>query len=152
MWNKEPRETELAFKVADRIISIQECEEGYDYSIMDEKFCEIDGGVYDNPDVDIRYGKYSWKPDHSPLHEAPLLQHHKEVMKHLRFPFDRDDYSDALPNMPWFSVQYCKINKNPSNLCNLYLVSYLFTFLFRYRRNSNCYFFQNIKQYPDSIQ
>ena len=55
MWNDEPRETELAFKVADRIISIQECEEGYDYSIMDEKFCEIDGGVYDNPDVDIRY-------------------------------------------------------------------------------------------------
>ena len=55
MWNEEPRETELAFKVADRIISIQECEEGYDYSIMDENYREIDGGVYDNPDVDIRY-------------------------------------------------------------------------------------------------
>ena len=36
-------------------MSLQECEEGYDYSIMDEKICEIDGGVYDNPDVDIRY-------------------------------------------------------------------------------------------------
>ena len=55
MRNEEPRETELAFKVADRIISIQECEEGYDYSIMDENYREIDGGVYDNPDVDIRY-------------------------------------------------------------------------------------------------
>ena len=55
MWNEEPRETELAFKVADRIISIQECEEGYDYSIMDENYREIDGGVYDNLDVDIRY-------------------------------------------------------------------------------------------------
>ena len=55
MWNEEPRETELAFKVADRIISIQECDDGYDYSIMDENYREIDGGVYDNPDVDIRY-------------------------------------------------------------------------------------------------
>lgn len=55
MWNEEPRETELAYKIADRIISIQECDEGYDYSIMDENYHEIDGGVYDNPDVDIRY-------------------------------------------------------------------------------------------------
>ena len=55
MWNEEPRETELAFKVANRIISIQECDDGYDYSIMDENYREIDGGVYDNPDVDIRY-------------------------------------------------------------------------------------------------
>ena len=37
------------------LIERKRCEEGYDYSIMDEKFCEIDGGVYDNPDVDIRY-------------------------------------------------------------------------------------------------
>ena len=55
MWNEEARETELAYKIADRIISIQECEEGYDYSVMDENYREIDGGVYDNPDVDIRY-------------------------------------------------------------------------------------------------
>ena len=55
MWNEEPRETELAYKIADRIISIQECDEGYDYFIMDENYREIDGGVYDNPDVDIRY-------------------------------------------------------------------------------------------------
>ena len=41
--------------MADRIIGIQECDDGYDYSIMDENYREIDGGVYDNPDVDIRY-------------------------------------------------------------------------------------------------
>ena len=52
-------DTQLSFKVADRIISIQECEEGYDYSIMDENYCEIDGGVYDNPEVGIRNALYN---------------------------------------------------------------------------------------------
>lgn len=55
MLYEEPRETELAFKIADRIISIQECDGGYDYSIMDEHYREIDGGVYDDPVVDINF-------------------------------------------------------------------------------------------------
>ncbi len=50
----QSRETELAFRIADRIISIQECDEGYDYSIMDQQYRESDGGVYDNPDISIR--------------------------------------------------------------------------------------------------
>ena len=48
------KETELAFQIADRFISIQETEGGYDYSIMGADYKEIDGGVYDNPDVSIR--------------------------------------------------------------------------------------------------
>ena len=55
MLYEKPRETELAFKIADRIISIQECDGGYDYSIMDEHYREIDGGVYDDPAVDINF-------------------------------------------------------------------------------------------------
>ena len=47
-------ETELAFQIADRYISIQEVDGGYDYSIMGADYKEIDGGVYDNPDVTIR--------------------------------------------------------------------------------------------------
>ena len=47
-------ETELAFQIADRYISIQEVDGGYDYSIMRADYKEIDGGVYDNPDVTIR--------------------------------------------------------------------------------------------------
>jgi len=54
MQRESMRETELAFRIADRIISIQECDEGYDYSIMDQQYREIDGGVYDNPDISIR--------------------------------------------------------------------------------------------------
>ena len=48
------QETELAFSIADRFISIQEVEGGYDYSIMGADYKEIDGEIYDNPDVTIR--------------------------------------------------------------------------------------------------
>lgn len=51
---EEVHETELAFQIADRYITIQEVEGGYDYSIMGADYKEIDGGVYDNPDVGIR--------------------------------------------------------------------------------------------------
>ena len=48
------QETELTFSIADRFISIQEVDGGYDYSIMGADYKEIDGGIYDNPDVTIR--------------------------------------------------------------------------------------------------
>ena len=47
-------ETELAFQIGDRYISIQKVDGGYDYSIMGADYKEIDGGVYDNLDVTIR--------------------------------------------------------------------------------------------------
>ena len=47
-------ETELAVHIADRYILMHECEEGYDYSILDEQCHLLDGGVYDNPDITIR--------------------------------------------------------------------------------------------------
>ncbi len=51
---EEPAKTELAFQIADRYISIQETEGGYDYSIMGLDYKEIDGGVYDNPGIGIK--------------------------------------------------------------------------------------------------
>ena len=47
-------ETELAVHIADRYILMHECEEGYDYSILDEQYHLLDGGVYDTPDITIR--------------------------------------------------------------------------------------------------
>ena len=47
-------EIKVAVEIADRMISIQECEEGYDYTIYGPDYTEIDGGVYDNPDITIR--------------------------------------------------------------------------------------------------
>ena len=52
--SKKEAETELAFQIADRFISMQETDGGYDYSIMGADYKEIDGGVYDNPNVSIR--------------------------------------------------------------------------------------------------
>ena len=51
---EETVERELAFQIADRFISIQETDGGYDYSIMDMDYKVLEGGVYDDPDVPIR--------------------------------------------------------------------------------------------------
>ena len=45
---------ELAFQLGNRYISIQETSEGYDYTIYDMNYRELDGGVYDNHDMTIR--------------------------------------------------------------------------------------------------
>ncbi len=45
--------TELAFRLADCYISIQEASEGYDYTIYDMNYRELDGGVYDDPNMTI---------------------------------------------------------------------------------------------------
>ena len=47
-------QTELAVHIADRYILMHECDEGYDYSILDEQYHLLDGGVYDNPDITIQ--------------------------------------------------------------------------------------------------
>lgn len=46
-------EQELVFSIADRYIIIQDATEGYEYTIYNADFKEIDGGVYDNPDISI---------------------------------------------------------------------------------------------------
>lgn len=50
LWELE----ELTVSIADRYISIQTCTDGYDYSIYDEGYRLLDGGIYDNPDISIR--------------------------------------------------------------------------------------------------
>lgn len=50
----EPEPDELAFSLDDKnFISIQTCDDGYDYSIYDSDYKLIDGGVYDDPDISI---------------------------------------------------------------------------------------------------
>ena len=51
---KKAKETKFAFQIADRFVSIQETESGYDYSIMDMDYKEVEGGVYENTGVDIQ--------------------------------------------------------------------------------------------------
>ena len=46
-------ESEMAFSIGDRYIYIQDGTEGYDYTIYGLDMKEIDGGVYDAPDISI---------------------------------------------------------------------------------------------------
>ena len=66
-------ETELAFRLADRYISIQEATEGYDYTIYDMNYRELDGGVYDNLDITIRQALDEIVTDlKEPMHRSEL--------------------------------------------------------------------------------
>lgn len=47
-------QTELAVHISDRYILMHECDDGYDYSILNEQYHLLDGGVYDNPDITIQ--------------------------------------------------------------------------------------------------
>ena len=85
---KGEQETELAFQIADRFISIQEVDGGYDYSIMGADYKEIDGGVYDNPDVSIR--------------EAL-----DDILTDLREnPFDNGTRGNIRDNDEWIPIDY----------------------------------------------
>ena len=37
----------------DRILAVQTCEDGYDYTLLDENYNEIDGGQVDNPELSM---------------------------------------------------------------------------------------------------
>ena len=51
---EELAETEIAFQIADRYISVQETEGGYAYSVMDLDYKELYEDIYYNSDVSIR--------------------------------------------------------------------------------------------------
>lgn len=51
---EETAETELAFQIADRYISVQKTEDGYGYSVMDLNYKELYEDIYHNPDISIR--------------------------------------------------------------------------------------------------
>jgi hypothetical protein len=47
------QDAEYAFKVGDKFFTIQQVEDGYDYTFYDANLKELDGGVYDDPDITI---------------------------------------------------------------------------------------------------
>ena len=51
---EETAETELAFQIADRYISVQKTEDGYGYSVMDLDYKELYEDIYHNPDISIQ--------------------------------------------------------------------------------------------------
>lgn len=47
------QQTEAAYEFADRYLMIHECADGYNYTFYDKEYKEIDGGVYDNPNITL---------------------------------------------------------------------------------------------------
>ena len=47
------RDVELAFRIADRFVSLQTSSGGYDWYICDESYSELDGGIYDDCDASM---------------------------------------------------------------------------------------------------
>lgn len=46
-------DAEIAYKIGDRYFTIQHTEGGFDYTLYDHDYRELDGGVYENPDLTI---------------------------------------------------------------------------------------------------
>lgn len=46
-------DTEIAYQIGERYFTIQNTEGGFDYTFYDAEYHELDGGVYDNPDLTI---------------------------------------------------------------------------------------------------
>ena len=91
---KGEQETELAFQIADRFISIQEVDGGYDYSIMGADYKEIDGGVYDNKSNGVGY-------------DVSIREALDDILTDLREnPFDNGTRGNISDNDEWIPIDY----------------------------------------------
>ncbi len=91
---KGEQETELAFQIADRFISIQEVDGGYDYSIMGADYKEIDGGVYDNKSNGVGY-------------DVSIREALDDILTDLREnPFDNGTRGNIRDNDEWIPIDY----------------------------------------------
>ena len=91
---KGEQETELAFQIADRFISIQEVDGGYDYSIMGADYKEIDGGVYDNKSNGVGY-------------DVSIREALDDILTDLREnPFDNGTRGNIRDNDEWIPSDY----------------------------------------------
>lgn len=106
--NQEPEyfmesDTERSYKIADRYISIHEVDEGFDYTIYDENYKELDGGVYYNPDIPLDKALNDIVEDlKEPSFNAQTEQYyHTEVQGNIRMsdtlvPVDYDELEEKV--------------------------------------------------------
>ncbi|MCD7857683.1 MAG: ssDNA-binding domain-containing protein [Clostridiales bacterium] len=74
-------DTEIAYRAGNRYFTIQNTDGGYDYTFYDKAFHELDGGVYDNPDVSIREAMDDILEDAGLSYEQCEVIDHGELMK-----------------------------------------------------------------------
>ncbi len=44
-------DVQIAYQMGEQYFTIQTAEDGYDYTFYDKDYLELDGGVYDNPNI-----------------------------------------------------------------------------------------------------
>lgn len=71
---------ELAYKIDDKYFAIQKTEEGYDYTFYALDYDEIDGGVYDNPDISMRQAIEDILEDEDMSLENAVSMDYEELM------------------------------------------------------------------------
>lgn len=100
--SEEFEETELAFQLADRYICIQESSEGYDYTIYDMNYRELDGGVYDNPNISIIEALYEIELDlKEPMHRSKLEGSIRSYDKLIPIDFEALRENVEYTEMDW---------------------------------------------------
>ena len=72
-----------AWKVGEAYyLAIQTCDSGYDYTLYDANYCEIDGGQIDNPEMTMDEIKNEIIMDYQ-LHDYPLMPMNFEALMQL---------------------------------------------------------------------
>lgn len=88
------RVTEAAYEFADRYLMIHACEDGYDYTFYDKEYKEIDGGVYDNPDITLE------EAVHIVLTDDPFPDMERTSVDYEELEEKVEKANDILPFLP----------------------------------------------------
>lgn len=86
---------EAAWQVGkDNYLAIQTCDDGYDYTLFDKDFKEIDGGQLDNPEMSMIEVRNEILSDFNMAHRDLRAAVYEEIMEMSE--------SVALPTLCWF--------------------------------------------------
>ena len=120
----EVHDTEIAYQIGVQYFTIQTAEDGYDYTFYDKDYLELDGGVYDNPDISISEAMENILEEEGlPLEDAKVMDYEElyaeieyaeeERMEKIQFErncpkafLDGYDREAALKNYEGITVQF----------------------------------------------
>ena len=92
---------ELAYKIDDKYFAIQRTEEGYDYTFYALDYDEIDGGVYDNPDISMRQAMEDILEDEDVSLENAVPVDYEDLMAEVEEAGERQmQLAQLLKNCP----------------------------------------------------
>ena len=92
---------ELAYKIDDKYFAIQKTEEGYDYTFYALDYDEIDGGVYDNPDISMRQAMEDILEDEDMSLENAVPVDYEDLMAEVEEADERQmQLTQLLKNCP----------------------------------------------------